>query len=163
MRQPFRLDSLQSGQSNCPAEAPRQPESTQLNSIFHANRKFAAGPHRQLLGICFVQSHSSTQPQRVAKSELPWTFKWFFRASLNDRWLLDPSVPAPRLASSTSTISLSTSTTEVKLMWIRTILLPFDNQIVSLEDSYRSAYFDFCRRRLSGPFCGRLRAAFCSG
>jgi len=31
MCQPFRLDSLQSGQSNCPADAPRQPESTEFD------------------------------------------------------------------------------------------------------------------------------------
>jgi hypothetical protein len=85
-----------------PKQSHRDSQS-QLNSIFHSNRCFVAGPPARLLGICFVQSHYSTQPQRVAKSELSWTFKWFFRASLNDRRLLDPSVLAPRLASSTST------------------------------------------------------------
>ena len=94
-----------------PKQSHRDSQS-QLNSIFHSNRCFVAGPPARLLGICFVQSHSSTQPQRVSKSELPWTFKWFFRASLNDRRLLDPFVLAFQLVSSTSTstISLSTST-----------------------------------------------------
>jgi hypothetical protein len=78
----------------------------------HSNRCFAAGPPARLFGIYFAQPHSSLQPQRVAKSELSWTFNWFFGASLNDRRLLDPFVPAPRLASSTSTIFSSTSAIE---------------------------------------------------